>query len=364
MLYDIASITKISATLPVLMKLYENNRISLTSTLGNYTDLSKFKDKASLKINDILLHQSGLQSWIPFYLKTLSTLVPNTPISQETISADYPFKVSDRTFLHKYIGANPTYYSATKSADFTLRCAENLYSCEGIKDTIFKTINSSPIQDAGKYKYSDLGFLYLQRVVENIESKGLDELSENYFYNKLGMNYTLYQPYRKFDKERIVPTEYDLTFRKQLIWGDVHDPAAAMMGGIAGHAGIFSNANDLAKLMQMFLNGGVYGDERFLNPETVNTFINTPSGNNGNRRALGFDKPSPKGQPSPASEFASPQSFGHTGFTGTVVWADPANGLVYIFLSNRVYPDANNTKLANMNIRTKIHDLFYRAIGQ
>lgn len=364
MLYDIASITKISTTVPLVMRLFDNQRITLNAPIGNFINLINNKDKASIKVGDILLHQSGLQPWIPFYLKTLSTLVPNTPVSMETISAEYPFKVSERTFLHKYVGANPTFYSLKKTDKFPFRCTENLFACEGIKDTIFNSINRSSLQEVGKYKYSDLGFLYLQRIIENVENKGLDELSENYFYKKIGMNYTQFQPDRKFDKERIVPTEYDLTFRKQLIWGDVHDPAAAMMGGVAGHAGVFSNANDMAKLMQMFLNGGTYGAERFFSQETVNTFINTPNGNNGNRRALGFDKPSPKGQPSPAGELASPLSFGHTGFTGTVVWADPENGLIYVFLSNRVYPDANNTKLANMNIRTKIHDLFYRAIGK
>ncbi len=363
MLYDIASVTKIAATVPVLMQQVDKGYVTLTSTLGNHINLTPFKDKASLKIGDILLHQSGLQPWIPFYLKTLSTQVPNTPIAQNNISAEYPFKIAENTFLHKYVGANPTFYSTRLSEQNPLRCSENLYACPSIKDTILQNINNSPIQGVGKYKYSDLGFLYLQQVVEAKESKPLDELATQYFYNKLGMNYTLFHPYRRFDKDRIIPTEYDLTFRKQLVWGDVHDPAAAMMGGVAGHAGVFSNANDLAKLMQMLLNGGEYGGERLLSNATINTFINTPQGNNGNRRALGFDKPSPQGQPSPAGNLASPRSFGHTGFTGTVVWADPDNGLIYIFLSNRVYPDANNNKLATMNIRTKIHDILYKAIG-
>ncbi|BDX39548.1 beta-N-acetylglucosaminidase [Tenuifilaceae bacterium CYCD] len=364
MLYDIASVTKVTATLPVLMKLYDDSKITLSSTLGMFTKLDSYTDKSAITIKDLLLHQSGLQPWIPFYLKTLSTLVPNTQVAQETLSGDYPFKVSEKAYLHKYVAPSTRYYSSKWSFNFPLKCAENIYSCEGIKDTLFNIINSSKLQDAGKYRYSDLGFLYLQRVVENISNKGLDELADSIFYKKLGMNYTLFQPTNRFDKERIVPTEYDLTFRKQLVWGNVHDPAAAMIGGVAGHAGVFSNANDLAKLMQMYLRGGLYGDERYLKTETISNFTNTPNGNNGNRRALGFDKPSPKGEPSPAGDLASPKSFGHTGFTGTVVWADPETGLIYIFLSNRVYPDANNTKLAGMNIRTKIHDIFYKAIGQ
>lgn len=361
MLYDIASVTKIGATVPSVMRLYDEGKVTFTSTLGMYTNLDAYADKSSLKISDILLHQSGLQPWIPFYLKTLTTLVSGVPVRQESLSVSYPFKVSETIYLHKYVAPSSLYYSGSKSFEYPLRCAENMYSCEGMKDTIFDAVNKSSLVEPGKYHYSDLGFLYLQRVVENITGKGLDELSDNLFFKRLGMNYTLFQPYRKFDRDRIVPTEYDLVFRKQQIWGDVHDPAAAMMGGIAGHAGLFSTANDLAKLMQMYLQGGVYGGERYFTPGTVSLFTNAPAGN-GNRRAYGFDKPSPKGQPSPASDHASPTSFGHTGFTGTVVWADPQNGLVYVFLSNRVYPDANNTKLANMNVRTQIHDIFYKAI--
>ena len=177
------------------------------------------------------------------------------------------------------------------------------------------------------------------------------------------MNYTCFNPLQKFELERIAPTENDIVFRKQLVHGYVHDPAAAMLGGVAGHAGLFSNANDLAKLMQLYLNAGTYGNEQYFSAETMKTFSTCANCTNGNRRGLGFDKPETREEkPSPVSRYASPSSFGHSGFTGTLVWVDPEYNLVYIFLSNRVYPDAANNKLVEMNIRTRIQDEIYKII--
>ncbi len=362
-IYDIASVTKVAATLPSIMHLFDRDSIDLQKTLNSYIALPNSSNKKSLVIKDLLLHQSGLQPWIPFYIATISTLQTGIPATSSTFSADYPYKAIDNVYISKYSTPNPLYYSTKYSFDFPLQVAENMFAREGIKDTIFKRINITELKDIGKYKYSDLGFLYLQRVVENITGKGLDCYVDQKFYQRLGMNSTSYQPLRKFDSNRIVPTEDDLIFRKQLIKGYVHDPGAAMMGGIAGHAGIFTTANDLAKLMQMYLQKGTYGSERFFSTQTVDLFTSTPKNNNGNRRALGFDKPETKeGKPSPACASASSLSFGHSGFTGTMVWADPENGLVYIFLSNRVYPDASNNRLAELNIRTNIQEVFYRAI--
>lgn len=362
-IYDIASVTKIAATLPSIMHLYDKDSLDLKKTLGSYITLPKNSNKKNILIKDILLHQSGLQPWIPFYIATISTLQPGITATSSTFSDEYPYKAIENVYISKYSTPNPIYYSTTYSFDFPLQVARNMYSREGIKDTIFKRINNTDLKDIGKYKYSDLGFHYLQRVVENISGQGLDCYAEQKFYQRLGMYITSYQPLKKFDSIGIVPTEDDLIFRKQLIKGYVHDPGAAMMGGIAGHAGVFSTANDLAKLMQMYLQKGTYGGEKFFSYQTLDLFTSAPTNNNGNRRALGFDKPETReGKPSPACTSASTLSFGHSGFTGTLVWADPENGLVYIFLSNRVYPDAANNKLVEMNIRTNIQEVFYKAV--
>ncbi|RPH32818.1 MAG: hypothetical protein EHM93_07780 [Bacteroidales bacterium] len=362
-IYDIASVTKIAATLPAIMHLYDKDSIDLLKTLSSYMALPSNSNKKNLAIKNLLLHQSGLQPWLPFYISTISNQLSGKPTTSSTLSPEYPFKAIDNVYISKYSTPNPDYYSTEYSFDYPIQVATNMFAREGIKDTLFNRINSTELKDIGKYKYSDLGFLYLQRVIENITNMGLNEYADQKLYKMLGMNSTSYQPLRKFEISRVVPTEVDLVFRKQLIRGFVHDPTAAMMGGIAGHAGVFSTANDLAKLMQMYLQKGTYGGERFFSAQTVDLFTSTPKNNNGNRRALGFDKPETKeGKPSPAGPSASTLSFGHAGFTGTMVWADPENGLVYVFLSNRVYPDASNNKLVELNIRTNIQEVFYRAI--
>jgi len=366
-IYDIASVTKITATLPSVMHLYENDSIDIRKNLASYMTLPENSNKRNLIIYDLLLHQSGLQPWIPFYISTITTLMPGKKATSKTLSDEFPYKAYDNGYVSKYSTPDPNYYSPFYSFNFPLPVAENMYAREGIKDTIFNKMNGTELKDIGKYKYSDLGFLYLQRVVENVTTKGIDEYASSTFYKHLGMNNTAYQPLKKFDKSMIVPTEDDLFYRKQLIRGYVHDPASAMMGGIAGHAGVFSTANDLAKLMQMYIQKGSYGGEQLLLPKTLELFTTTPiNGNaNGNRRALGFDKPETKeGKPSPACKSASVNSFGHSGFTGTMVWADPDNGLIFIFLSNRVYPDATNNKIVEQNVRTNMQELFYQAIKE
>lgn len=359
MLYDIASVTKVTATLPAIMSLHNRGVLSFNSKLGQFIDLKNFPDKSKLLLGDILRHQSGLQAWIPFFMNTLTSLEPNVPLWSETFSQTHPYKFNGKRYASRFAYPSPKFYRTDSSSNFPNNVAYRIYSLASINDSIYQWINQSPISDEGKYRYSDLGFLYLQKVIEAVEQKRLDRVVEP-LYSKLGMNYTCFNPLLHYDTERIAPTEHDPVFRKQLIWGHVHDPAAAMLGGVAGHAGLFANANDLAKLMQLYLNDGEYGGERFFAPSTVKSFAN-PTTTNGNRRAYGFDKPNTKGS-SPAGTMASPESFGHTGFTGTMVWADPQNGLVFIFLSNRVHPDAENTKLSAMNYRTRIHDIFYRAI--
>jgi len=330
-LYDLASLTKVAATTLGIMKLYEEGKIKLDEKLGNYLPEVKGSNKETLTIREIMAHQAGLQSWIPFYQKTLTDKKRDSSIYQNIPSENFPFRV-----------------------------AENIYIRKDYHDSIYKAIIDSPLLSNKEYKYSDMGFYLLQRIIERVTGQSLDAYLRSKFYDPLGLTTLGFLPRNRFPLSRIVPTENDIVFRGQVLHGDVHDPGAAMLGGIAGHAGLFSNSNDLAILLQMLLWHGEYGAKQYLLPSTINEFIKVQFPENGNRRGLGFDKPlhtyTPDG---PTCFSASSQSFGHSGFTGTYIWADPVNNLIYVFLSNRVYPDASNQKLAEMNIRTRIHQTMY-----
>ena len=227
-------------------------------------------------------------------------------------------------------------------------------------DTMYKQIIESPLRRRNGYRYSDLGFYLFYKIINEKLNVYFPEYLENQFYAPLGSNTLCYNPLEKFPKDRIVPTEKDNIFRKKLVQGYVHDPGAAMMGGVGGHAGLFSNANDLAKVMQMYLQKGEYGGDRYLSKTTVDLFTKKAYSRSSNRRALGFDRPGPR-KKSPVTKYASSRSFGHSGFTGTLAWVDPKENFVYIFLSNRVYPDAENNKLVKMNVRTKVQEVFYKS---
>ena len=364
-IYDVASLTKVSATLPAIMDLYSNQKIELTEKLGSYLNLPDTSEYNDIIISDILLHQAGLTPWIPFYIKTISTLIPTQPLTNKTHSSTYAYRLSPNWYLNKNTEPTAKYYSKNYSFSNPVEVTSNIFAVEGITDTIFNWILQSPIKNKGKYAYSDLGFILMHRGIGNIIRKPQTEYLEENFYRNLGMNRTCFNPLKKFDILDIVPTENDLLFRKQLIWGHVHDPAAAMMGGVAGHAGLFSTANDLAKLFQMYLNKGTYGGVEFIPSSTLELFTSCVNCHNGTRRGLGFDKPEPNNEkPSPVSSSASALSFGHSGFTGVLAWVDPEYDLVYIFLSNRIYPDADNSKLVDLNVRTNMQDILYQAIKQ
>jgi beta-N-acetylhexosaminidase len=214
-----------------------------------------------------------------------------------------------------------------------------------------------------EYLYSDLVYYFFHRIIEDITGVPIEDYIRDHLFNPLGATYTGYLPLQRFLKASIVPTENDLVFRRQLLQGYVHDPGAAMMGGVACHAGIFSNANDLAKIMQMYLDGGSYGGMQFIDPAVLDFFKSSPNLKNGNRRGLGFDKPEMDYEKEgPTCQCVSASSFGHTGFTGTMAWADPESGILYIFLSNRIHPDQDNPKLVEMNVRTQIQEVFHKAI--
>jgi beta-glucosidase-like glycosyl hydrolase/CubicO group peptidase (beta-lactamase class C family) len=332
-IYDIASISKISATLFAAMQLYDLRKYSPEQPLSDILPITRNTNKGNLIIKDILLHQAGLKPFIPFYEKN----------------------IKDGQLDQKI-------YSKIKTITYTIPVADSIYMKPVYKDTIYKNILLSPIKSPAKYVYSDLSFYLMKMVCEELSGRSIESYMSP-IYRKLGANTMGYLPLERFSKDRIAPTENDVLFRKQLIQGYVHDPGAAMLGGVAGHAGIFSNANDLAKVMQLYMNKGNYGQEQYISSSTINYFSSCPACADGNRRGLGFDKPEPdKTKEGPTCAGASLSSFGHTGFTGTYAWADPENGLVYIFLSNRVNPDAENKKLSKLNVRTNIHQVFYDAI--
>jgi beta-glucosidase-like glycosyl hydrolase/CubicO group peptidase (beta-lactamase class C family) len=330
-IYDLASVTKIAATTLAVMKLYDDGKINLSDTLGIFLPMVRGSNKGPLRIKDIMTHQAGLMDWIPLYKSTLKDGEPD-----------------------------PTIYSATRSDVYPVRVAENLFIRKGFSENLFRAIIDSPLRPAAGYKYSDLGFYLLRLVVEQISGKPFETYLSETFYKPLGLTTLGFNPRERFDLARIIPTENDREFRHQLVWGDVHDPGAAMLGGISGHAGLFSNAFDVAVILQMLLAEGSYGGKQYIHSQTVNEFTRVQFPEKGNRRGLGFDKPPilPVAD-GPSCASASPESFGHSGFTGTYIWADPANGLLYVFLSNRVCPDASNQKLAEMNIRTRIHQAAY-----
>ncbi|MFL5773092.1 MAG: glycoside hydrolase family 3 N-terminal domain-containing protein [Flavisolibacter sp.] len=335
-IYDLASVTKISATTVSLMKLYEQGKFDLNKTLGDYLPFTRGTDKAQLKITDVLLHQAGLNPYISFYKTTID---PATGMP------------------------SPALYSDQRDTLFTIPVARNLWLRRDWNDSMLMTIVQSKLTEPGKYVYSDNDFILLGKVVEQITGMPLDQYVQKTFYNPLGMTTTGFNPWRRFGIERVVPTEEEKYFRKQLLQGYVHDEGAAMFGGVSGHAGLFSNAYDLSMLYQMLLNGGELNGQRFLNKETIDLF--TAYHSDISRRGYGFDKPekdnATRKEPYP-SVLASPETYGHTGFTGTCVWVDPKAGLVYIFLSNRVNNTRSNNLLGQMNIRSKIQDAIYNAL--
>jgi beta-N-acetylhexosaminidase len=362
-LYDVASLTKISSTLPLVMDLYSKGKMSLNDSLGKYLTIPDTSKYNSILISDILLHQAGLVAWIPFYQRTMASLWPKQPVISQKFSEQYPYQLGRNRYMSRHAFPSRKFYRNSYSFEFPHEVAMGMYAIENMSDSIFNWIYKAPLNKPGKYLYSDLGHILLFRAIGNILNSPQEEYLEKHFYKKLGMQNTLFNPLRQFDFDRIVPTENDVHFRKQLIWGYVHDPAAAMMGGMAGHAGLFSTANDMAKLMQLFLNNGEYGGVRYFPSSTLDLFTSCLNCKNGIRRGLGFDKPEPDPKkPTPVSRKATSLSYGHSGFTGVLVWVDPAYELVYVFISNRIFPETENTRLVNMDVRTKIQDVVYDAV--
>jgi beta-glucosidase-like glycosyl hydrolase/CubicO group peptidase (beta-lactamase class C family) len=331
--YDVASITKIAATTLMVMKLYEQNKLDLNKTIGDY--LPGFTDsaKSKIKIYELLTHQAGLKPYIPFY----------------------------REYIDSAGVVNPMVFCDLSYEPFTVEVAPGFYMNRYYVDTLWKRIHASPLNPRGKYVYSDLDFYFLEKIAENVAGRPLDEFVKENFYDPLRLPTTTYRPLHEVTDETIVPSNFDFNWRKRVLRGSVHDQGAAMLGGLAGHAGLFSNANDLGILMQMLLNEGNYAGVKFFDSSTVKKF--TAQFSSVSRRGLGFDKPEGQAdKPSPTCRSASPETFGHQGFTGTCVWVDPVYHLVYVFLSNRTFPDDSNDRLNSLGVRSRIHQAIYDAI--
>lgn len=332
-MYDVASLTKIVATLPLLMELEEKGMVSADTRLSEILPEYKNSNKKNVTIKQMLSHYARLKPWIPFYTATLDA--------------------SKRP--------DPKYYRRVSSPEFSIKVADELYLRNDYPDTIQKLIKDSNLLASLHYRYSDFPYFILKKYIENYYGKGLDELVQEHFYQALGANHTTYNPAAIFSNTQLVPSEIDDYYRYQTIQGYVHDMGAAMQNGVGGHAGIFSNSNDIAKIMQMYLQKGYYGGKRYLKPETIDKFNYCYYCSSGVRRGLGFDKPQ-LGTKGPTCGCVSLSSFGHSGFTGTYTWADPEEEIVYVFLSNRTYPNASNNILLKEGIRTEIQRLIYEAI--
>jgi beta-N-acetylhexosaminidase len=332
-IYDLASVTKIAATTLGIMKLYESNQINLTQKISFYLPDLNNTNKADIKVAEVMTHTAGLKPYEEFFKFTLD-------------AAGNP---------------DPKYYSKTEDAQHQLHVADSLWLINSYPDSIWQYIINSTLHDRGEYVYSDFSFIIMKRIFETLTHQTLDLYTENVFYKPMGLQTMWFKPLQHESKDNIVPTADDKLFRKQLLDGYVHDPTAAMFGGVCGHAGLFSDANDLTALMQMLLNGGSYGGRQYFKPATVKLF--TQKYYDYCRRGLGFDKPETiPGKASPCISDVSAETYGHQGFTGTVVWVDPEYNLIFTFLSNRVYPDEENRKILTLGIREKIHQAIYDAI--
>lgn len=334
--YDLASVTKVASTLQTVMHLHDKKKLNIEEKASVYLPELKGTNKENIVVKDILWHQAGLVAYIPFWEKTRGNFW------------------------------KPEFYSSTMSAEYPLQVADAMFTKPATKDSVWKWVMKSPLINKkdkdGQYPfvYSDLGLIILQHLVERVMNKPLDEFVENEFYKPLGMGTTGYNPLKKITKNQIAPTENDNYFRLRQVQGTVQDQTAAMVGGVCGHAGLFSSATDLAKLMQMNLDRGAYGGKQYFNNETVTYFANTKSPRS--HRALGWDKLPSDGDSNYVSAKVSPSSFGHSGYTGTLVWVDPQKELVFIFLSNRVYPSATNNKINTLKVRRKVMDMVYQSM--
>lgn len=325
-IFDLASISKIAGTTPVVMHLQEKGIINLDSTMGRYLWQAKETNKKDITLRSVLLHEAGFTPYIPFYRHLNAGDIRRSP------DAGHQVKVADSAYLKN------NYY----------------------RDVMWPEMLQSAVKPVGSYVYSDISMYVMKEVAEHETAEPMDNYVQHLLYRPIGMKTAGYNPRTRFAKDQIVPTEYDTSFRKVLLQGYVHDQGAAMAGGVAGHAGLFATANDLAIYGQLLLNRGDYGGVRYFKPETIDMFTSKQSKTS--RRGLGFDRADPDPKKEYPSKLANESVYGHTGYTGTCIWIDPKNQLIYIFLSNRVHPQVT-TKLYDLNIRSRIQDVIYETIN-
>lgn len=328
--YDLASITKVAASTLCLMALEEAGQLARGDRLDRHLADLRGTALGERRMEDVLAHRAGLKAWIPFYLEALE---------------------------------KPGVFSRTQDAAHQTLVADGLYVLDSYRDTILQRIVEAPLDPVGTHRYSDLGYYELQRVAEQLTGQTLDAFAHDRFYAPMGLTRIGFKPMEWAEPKDVAPTEMDQVFREQTVHGHVHDPGAAMLGGVAGHAGLFSDAYDLARLFYMLLRGGHYGGWNGLHAETIHAWTQRVDPDEQHRKACGFDRPEAERDEGPTCNEAGWASFGHTGFTGTVAWADPDADLVYIFLSNRVHPDAENWKLVSLNVRTEIQRVVYQTLG-
>lgn len=351
-IYDFASITKVSASLPAVMRLYGEGKLNIDAPLGSIYPDFKNSNKDTLTLRSILAHNAKLMAWIPFWRGTLKG------------NGRYPWKKKWNGLMNNTGAFKARTFAPDSSARYSVKVTPDMWLHRRYEKEIYKAIKRSPLNAKPGYVYSDLSFYLYPKMLPPITGKDFETYVKETFYEPLGAYTLTFNAWQHFPPSRIVPTENDTFFRKTILHGYVHDEGAGMLNGLSGHAGLFGSAGDLAKLMQMYLNGGTYGGETFLKKEVLDEFKRCAYCNEGNHRALGFDRPLLQYNPKAASyaQSASPESYGHSGYTGTFTWTDPKYNLIYIFFCNRVYPTRDNRKLLDLSIRPRVQQAIYDAL--
>lgn len=360
--YDLASASKAAGTLLAVMKAYDENKFNLNNKISQFVSELDSSNKKNITVKQLLYHQSGLPSTINFYLSAIDKDSYKGSLYSNRKTQTHSVKFDSKTYVRNDFTFLPQLVSSVPKKGYDLKVADDFYLNSTFQDTIIMKIKDSRLTKPGSYRYGCVNFILLKIMVERLFSQPMDKLLDENFYSRLGAYHTTYNPLEKMGKSDVVPTEYDGFIRRQLIQGYVHDEAAAFQGGVSGNAGLFSNAEDLAKVLQLYLNLGEYGGERYLSSETCKLF--TMSKSPTCRRGLGFDKPSASAGSSPCGALTPLSVYGHTGFSGTCFWVDPTNNMIYIFLSNRINPTRANSKLSSLDIRTRIQDIIYKSMDR
>lgn len=359
-IYDLASLTKITATTPCVMQLVDQQKIALDTPIGHYDYAISQSDKKDLTTRELLLHMSGLKASYPFFHHAIDWEKFSGRLFSSRYSKANNTKLREKLYINPRFKYRDSTFNFSGGKDYRM-VSPDFYIHKDFQDSIHLLLLTSELQ-VPKYRYSDIGFVLLKDIVESQTATPFDIFCREQFYSRLGAYHTTFNPYRTLPMENIIPSSEDRIFRKSHLQGYVHDPIAALLGGVSGNAGLFSTAEDLAKIMYIFLNHGQYGGEHYIDSSTIALFTRAQLSPEKNRRGLGFDKPDRNPDKSPACPLAPLSSYGHTGFTGTFAWNDPDNQLIYIFLSNRTYPNEYNTKLIKENIRTRVQEVIYEAL--